>query len=310
MLKVKDSEIKSVIFDNPEFACYSERTDKRFEEWRVFINPKLNDLQKGIKPKELILSISESLLSVFSKDELIDKYDVYQRLMDYWSETMQDDVYLIAVTGWKVEINKIKNKKGKEIGWTHDLLPKEIAVIKYFSKEQEAIDNLTAELEKVAQQMRTLEEETNGEDDLFSDARSASGKITKKEITKRIKEIRSNWECGDELKALQEYLHIIEQEAEIKRKLKNAKTSLEKKLLVRYKTLTEEEIKALVIEDKWLKSLYASLKSEMESISQKFASRIKELAERYEVSLPKLVEEVEKCSKTVDNHLKKMGFKW
>jgi type I restriction enzyme M protein len=274
------------------------------------ILPVFQGVGVGSRPKELIFNISESLLSAFSKDELIDKYDVYQRLMDYWSETMQDDIYIIAVSGWKVEINKIKNKKGKETRWTHDLLPKNIGLDKYFSKEQEAINNLRREAEKIAQQMQTFEEDNSGEDDLFADARNEAGKITKAEITRRIREIRSNWEFGDELKILQKYLRLLEQEAEINGKIKDAETSSDNKLLVRYKTLTGEEIKALVVEDKWLKFLYASVKSEMARISQKLAARTGELVERYEVPLPKLTKEVEELSKKVDKHLIEMGFKW
>ena len=65
------------------------------------------------KPKEIIIIISESLLKEFSKLGLIDKYNIYQHLMTYWAKIMQDDVYLIAQSGWKAEINTIKNNKGK-----------------------------------------------------------------------------------------------------------------------------------------------------------------------------------------------------
>ena len=61
--------------------------------------------------------------------------------MAYWSETMQDDVYLIAANGWKVEINIIKNKKGKEIGWDCDLIPKSIVINKYFAKKKKRSTN-------------------------------------------------------------------------------------------------------------------------------------------------------------------------
>ena len=75
---------------------------------------------------------------------LIDKYDVYQHLMDYWAETMQDDCYLIAADGWKAETYRVieKDKKGKEKdkGWACDLVPKALIVARYFAKEQEAID--------------------------------------------------------------------------------------------------------------------------------------------------------------------------
>jgi type I restriction enzyme M protein len=310
LLKVEPSRLKPVIFENHEFICYSEKVEKRFKEWQTAILPILGGVGVGSRPKELIFNISESLLSVFSKDELIDKYDVYQRLMDYWSETMQDDVYLIAGSGWKVEISKIKNKKGKETGWTNDLIPKEIAVSKYFAKEQETIDNLKTESEKVAQQMQSLEEENSGEDDLFADARNDAGKVTKVEVTRRIKEIRSKWDFGDELRILEKYLRLMEQGAIIESKIKDSETSLDRKLLIKYKGLTEEETKALVVEDKWLKALYDSVKSEMERISQKLAAGTKELAERYQAPMPKLLKEVEERSKKVENHLKNMGFEW
>lgn len=310
VLKVERSRIKNVIFENAEFVCYSGKTDEAFKQWQNSILPALKDIRIGSKPKQLISLISESLLSAFSEDELIDKYDVYQHLMDYWSETMQDDIYLIAVSGWKIDINILKNKKEKETGWDCDLVPKNIVVDKYFPKEQETIDNLGAEKERIAQQMQTLEEENSGEDDLFEDARGESGKITKGEITKRIREIWGNNEFADELKILQEYLNLVEKEANINAKIKSMESGLDKKLLVKYRGLAEEEIKQLVVEDKWLKSLYASVKGEMERISQKLAGRINELAQRYEVPLPKLVKEVEERSKKVDNHLTNMGFKW
>ena len=58
------------------------------------------------------------MLAIFRAASLLDAYDVYQHLMDYWAETMQDDCYLIADDGWKAgaqprEILKVKNKDGK-----------------------------------------------------------------------------------------------------------------------------------------------------------------------------------------------------
>jgi type I restriction enzyme M protein len=310
VLRAEQSKIKTTISENPEFVRYSEKTDKVFKEWLSVILPILKNIRIGSKPKELISGLSENILSAFSKDELIDKYDVYQHLMDYWFETMQDDVYLIAVNGWRVEINVLKNKKGKETGWDCDLIPKMIVIGKYFPKEQEAIDKLSAEIENIAQQMQTLEEENSGEDDLFAEARSNAGKITKGEITKRIREIKGKPEFADELKVLQEYLNFIEKEVEINGKVKDAGADLDKKLLAKYKDLKEDEIKTLVVEDKWMKFLYGSVESEMERISQKLSGRIKELAERYETPLPKLANEVEERSRNVDNHLKNMGFIW
>jgi len=310
VLKIDKSEIKSTIFEDPEFVKYSQEMEEVFNGWKKRNINILKAIELGSKPKDLILNIAEDLLNTFSKLELIDKYDIYQHLMNYWSETMQDDAYIIVVDGWKVEINILKNKKGKETGWDCDLIPKNIVISKYFSQEQEEIERLQLELENINGQMQTLDEGNSGEDDLFSDARTDAGKISKKEISKRIKEIKNDPEFTDELKALTEFLDLLDKEKELKDKIESAEAELDKKLLVKYKNLNEDEIKTLVVEDKWIRSLHNSVKSEMERISQKLAGRIKELAERYELPLPKLCEEVEGLTTKVDEHLEKMGFKW
>ena len=310
ILKVEQSKIKPTIYENPDFSSYMTKVEKSFKEWQNRILPNLKNLSVGVKPKELIFDLSEGILSPFSQIELIDKYDVYQNLMNYWSETMQDDVYLIAANGWKAEISIVRNKKGKETGWDCALIPKKIAIVKYFSKEQDAIDKLLAENGSITEQKEALEEENSGEEDLFAEARNNSEKITRAEIINRIKEIRGTPEFADELKALQEYLSLLEKEAEINDRIKRAEVNLDKTLLTKYRGLTQEEIKSIVVEDKWLKSLYDSVNNEMERISQKLAGRIMELAERYKEPLPKLTIEVEERSKNVDNHLKNMGFKW
>src|SRR5205823_10694952 len=110
-------------------------------------------VRKGVHPNAVIGELSESLLPHYAGRPLIDRDDVYQHLMDYWSETMQDDVYAIAVDGWKAETARVivRDKKGKEKdkGWTCDLVPKDLIVARYFDAEQKAIDELTAELESV-----------------------------------------------------------------------------------------------------------------------------------------------------------------
>jgi type I restriction enzyme M protein len=135
-------------------------------------------------------------------------------------------------------------------------------------------------------------------------------KIANPEVIKRIREIKGKSEFADELKLLQEYLGLIENEAKVNCRIKDAELDLDKKLLSKYRGLTPEETKTVVLENKWLKSLSNSVKSAVEGISQKIARRIKELAERYEEPLPKLAKEVEEKSKKVDNHLKNLGLNW
>jgi type I restriction enzyme M protein len=53
-----------------------------------------------------------------------------------------------------------------------------------------------------------------------------------------------------------------------------------------------------------------SVKNEMQRISQRLTVRIKELAERYEYTLPDVLKEVKSLEEKVNTHLSKMGFTW
>src|SRR5207253_127589 len=109
----------------PEFAVFIACMNTHFAAWRQNSAKKLRGLEAGFHPKQMIADSSEDLLAHYTSQPLIDKYDVYQHLMDYWTETMQDDCYLIAADGWKAETYRVieKDKKGKEKdkGWACDL---------------------------------------------------------------------------------------------------------------------------------------------------------------------------------------------
>jgi type I restriction enzyme M protein len=81
-------------------------------------------------------------------------------------------------------------------------------------------------------------------------------------------------------------------------------------LNTKYTELTEEEIKTLVVDDKWLATLANAVQGELDRVSQTLTGRIRQLAERYATPLPQLVDEVAALSARVDEHLKKMGAVW
>ncbi len=115
-------------------------------------------------------------------------------------------------------------------------------------------------------------------------------------------------DLADEYEVLEAYLGLVNQETQANRKIKTAQTALDKKVIAKYQQLTVDEIKVLVIEDKWFNSLRQEVKTEMDSISQRLTGRIKELAERYGETLPQLETEVAELSDKVEGHLQKMGI--
>lgn len=302
-LKIKQEEIKQIIFSHPEFTKYAKTMETTFTTWKEKNTILLKKLAIGAKPKEIIGKVSEDILTAFSKTNLIDKYDIYQHLMEYWAETMQDDMYLIAVDGWKVELAPVEGKKGEV---DCDLVPKSLVINRYFASEKKIIEELQNKLDGVALEKEELIEENSREEGCFE----SFDKVNKVNITSRIKEIKGSKDDAGELKVMEKCLALIEKESETKKKIKEAEKMLDTNVIAKYKKLTESETKMLVVDDKWMTTLEQAIKAEMDRISQRLTGRIKELAERYATSLPKLVTETETLTNKVDAHLKKMGFIW
>lgn len=292
-MKVDASQVKPTIFNHPEFSAFNQDITALFSTWMKRNKPLLSALEAGSHPKALIETLSEDLLTAFAPAPLIDKYDVYQALMTYWSETMQDDVYMIASDGW------VANP---------ELIPAELIVRRYFSVEQEGIETLSAEQEALTAQMDELNEEHGGDEGLLEAAKSEKGKVSKATIKARLKDLTKN--DKDEADLLNRYLQLIEDAAEAGKKVKEAQKKLDELVAKRYATLSVDEIKALVIDDKWFTTLAAEVEAQTQAIATQFATRLKELVERYVSALPQLTNEVDTLTHKVDIHLKKMGFAW
>ncbi|MCK4619228.1 MAG: type I restriction-modification system subunit M, partial [Desulfobacterales bacterium] len=309
-LKVGKAEIKQTIFQHPEFLAYSKKMEAVFAKWKKGSTRYMKNLNAGCKPKDVIFELSENLLQQYAGKNLIDKYDVYQHLMNYWAEVMQDDCYLIAADGWKAETYRIlvenKQKKMVDKGWTCDLVPKELMINRFFLKEKQAIEALEAEKETIAGQIIELEEEHSGEEGFFAEL----GKVNKGNVQNRLKKIKGDADVTEEIKILEAYLDLFAQQTATNKKIKEANAALDKKLYAKYPTLTENEIKTLVVDDKWTATIDKDIHTEMDRISQRLTQRIKELTERYETPLPMQTVEVIELEKRVNAHLKKMGFVW
>lgn len=309
-LAVDKAAIKQTISDHPEFAVFTSGMAAHFEDWRRRTAEKLKALKSGFHPKDVIFDISEDLLSHYAGKPLIDKYDVYQHLMDYWSEVMQDDAYLIAADGWKAETYRIieKDKKGKEKekGWTCDLIGKELVVARFFAKEQAEINRLNGELEVASAKLAELEEEHGGDEGAYAEL----DKVNKANVAARLKEIKGDKDAADEAAALKAWLNASEAEAALKKRIKELEVVLDATALAQYPKLTQADIKALAVDDKWMAKIEADIAGEMNAVSQALASRVRTLAERYEMRMPDLAARVANLETKVAQHLKRMGFAW
>ena len=315
--------IKEIIFGHAEFTAFNESSTKLFAKWKTTNSPRMKGIDTSTKPKSFIQTLAEDLLGTFEKAKLLDPYDSYQHLMDYWDETMQDDVYMIVSDGWREAakprlIVEEKDSKRKEkpdftigkLKYKTELIPTELVIARYFAAEQAAIEKLEAEVAAIEQAMEEMAEEQSGEEGLLEEAKNDKDKLTKASVAARLKEIKGDADAADERKVLNGYLVLIDKEAATRAKVKDAQEALMAKVAAQYGKLTVDEIKTLVVDDKWLATLAAAVQGELDRVSQILTGRIRQLAERYAIPLPKLTEEVETLAARVDEHLKKMGAKW
>lgn len=181
-LKVAASDIKEAIFSHLEFKAYSHQMDAVFESWQDKNRPVFRAIDENIKPKSLIHQVSESLLEEYTNKALVNKYDIFQHLMDYWVETMKDDAYLIVEDGWVAKLRVVKQTK-KETTYDSDLVPKPLVINRFFAEERNAIQALEAEQENQQNTFDSLVEEESGEDGVFSDG---DGKVSKSDLTDKL----------------------------------------------------------------------------------------------------------------------------
>jgi type I restriction enzyme M protein len=306
-LKIPLGEVKAAILGHSEFTSFNVTFTELFAKWVNGNKPRFLAFTKESHPKALIETIAEDLLVTFREAKLVDAYDIYQHLLDYWAETMQDDCYLIAADGWVAKTTRIletdKKGKTKDKGWSCDLVPKSLLVSQFFTKEQADIEALQADLEATTASITELEEEHGGEEGVFS----ALDKIAKGEINARLKEIKGDKDAQEEAAVLKQWLVLSEKESALKRLLKEAEAALDVLAYERYPRLTEADVLALVVEHKWLARLAVAVQGELDRVSQTLTGRIRVLAERYASPLPKIVDEVAVLSARVDEHLRKMG---
>jgi type I restriction enzyme M protein len=293
-LNIENDQINTTIYKHPEFVAFMDDMNKLFASWENETDNYLKALGKECHPKQIIADIANNLLHKYEDKPLVDNYDVYQYLMSYWHEVMQDDTYIISYDGWKADTYRIlvenKQKKKVDKGWACDLVPKELVINRYFQTEKEALTELENNKETLVSQIAEVEEEHDGDEGLFAEL----DKVNKGNVQKRIKAIKQEYNKEiptaeqAEVKALEAYVKLHTQLSATNKQIKQAEKELDDKLYAKYPDLTEDEIKLLVVNDKWLSSINKAISSEIDQISQRLTNRLKELAEPTKHRFPKL----------------------
>lgn len=314
---VAANEVKKTILEHAEFKTFAAESLKPFTAW--FERSAFKAIEKNQKPKDIMLDVSEDLLQSYADVKLLSKYDIYQIFMEYWDEVLQDDISVITQDGWEgaklirnltaEKDNKLKEVPDLVIGkikYKAEVIPPHLIVAKYFASEQAALDAKQAELDIATQELESFIEEHTADEGLLLEALNDKDKVTLASVKARLK---LTMDMEEEL-VLRKAQTLFETEATLKKKVKELQEALDLKVFTKYPTLTGDELKDLVVIDKWFATLNSSIEAEIERVTQQLANRVKELNERYAEPLPQITQNVEALSLKVAEHLYAMGLEW
>ena len=311
-LTVPPAQVSTAIDDHPQFAAFVKNARDHFDTWRTDAAQTLRALKPGDPVKPLIHGLAESLLAHYAAQPLISRYPVYQHLMDYWAQTLQDDAHLIAADGWADAaqpqriIETTKAGKTKDKGWASELVPKPLLVARHFPGEQAALDELDAAIERHEGELTEYEEEHSGDDGVFADFE----KINAAAVKARIKELKGQTDAVADTALLKGWLAIDKARGDAKKKHKTAAADLDDNCFKKFADLSEADLQDLVVDDKWLATVGTQIAGETDRVRQALTGRVKELADRYVVTLGELSDEVDAMEQKVAGHLKQMGLVW
>lgn len=349
--------------------------------------PALLGVNRDTHPRLMILEAGEELLDHYADSKVLDPYDVFDVVMNYWNARLQDDVYIIKASGFLAgrEVEYDYKQKKAEDGQTTDtgqikgfeglLIPAAIIEAEYFPKEQARLAGLDRTLLSIEADLESLLEEEPEDDNAFAEVLSSTGKVVEKELNARLKVlddmkqspqldvldelidtftqknmIRVDWlleqhpdiaaldlygKTGkpiktklakarqelvrsapvpeayqNEYKALAGYRDGLDQVKALRKQAKAARDELGQKVLAQYGKLTEDEIKHLLFDRKWMPHLQSEISSIFDQQVTTHATRITDIARRYERTLPEIEAAVERSRASVMSSLERMGYTW
>lgn len=301
-LVISKEKVNEEITNSEEFINYSVELSKKVNLWENENKDVLYSMNNDSKAQDIIKSLSDNILKAFTNDMLINKYEAYEFLMEYYNDTLKDDFYLLIENGWipKLVFAQDKNGKIKKNDFDSDLLPKEIVIDEYFKDEEEDLEKLNSDLNNYVLNFDSIVAENTGDEEIFNDEE----KINEKLIKDKIKE-----ETETNIAILNELLNNLSLQKDLKKKIKSHQEALNSMIINKYSLLDEDASKDLLINKKWFKSIERRFDDKYEDLIYDLSNKIVSEYENYEETLGQLSNKTSELESTVLKDLERMGFK-
>jgi len=328
-LRVESTEVRAVIEANPHFELIGHALDRALDEWWAGNAAAIETIDVGVEPRPLIAGLSEDLFERFEDAiPLLSNYDVYEELMVYWGETMQDDVHLVSAEGW---LRAARPRQPRQVGVTSsgkpkleepdlvigkgrsrkqyklDLLPAGIVIERYFGVVRRELSALSTAADNAERMADAFTEEHTGEGDVLEEVLNDKGKITKTALAKFVKSLRGDPDRADDLEIGERCQSLRAAAAEARKVAEDAEDELHRLTLAKYEELDEAEVRACVLRDKWLQAVKRRVRDVLHGRIGDLTMRIRDLDDRYAYTLDDLREEEEELRDRVNLHLIELG---
>ena len=181
-----------------------------------------------------------------------------------------------------------------------DLLPVSVVLAEYFSVETAEIVKLSELIDRKQADMDDLVEQNTevfaiGDDDEQEENKEVSVKAA--DVKAAIKNAKKDGTSEENVKLLQQWIALSKK-----------RSQLTDAVVAKYSVLTEDEIKMLVVERKWLASVISGCKALMQNVTHRISNDITALVERYETTLSETTNAINDLEKEVLASLQEMGF--
>ncbi len=311
-LAIPSDEVFAFILENERVKAVRSDVLALFKKWKDETRKDL--LNPGKNAKALVEKLAFTMRDRFAASTIVDKYDAFGLFMDYAIETLQDDLYLVCADGWAAgrEIEATKtNKKGQMTEWEGLLIPKLLIEKEYYPQDLANVaERLSMAEEAESEFDRFIEECADGDVDLLDEIRDDEKFKSDAEIKKVLLVLKKNESRKEEAKAIEDYIAKRDAAKKANKLHRDAAKALDEKARLHYPGLSEDEIKTLLIDRKWMRACEERIQSHFENIIQTFALSVVALHERYKETLAQLEAAIAESQKEVHNVLREMGFDW
>ena len=207
------------------------------------------------------------------------------------------------------------------------MIPTSLVVARFLSDEQDLVDSAEANLSLASQRKAAFEEIHTADDGALSGLEGKNG-VTKSNVDARVGDLKRAilqaysartleftrakaiaktkfgsrpWESGhaddeglfSELDVLHEWLQYARAESDLRKEHKCKTDDLYEQVELQYQNLTENEIRSLVVDDKWMASVEGTIGREVERLTGGLVDRVRVLEWRYSEPLPELAHQLE-----------------